>query len=148
MAIYRHGKARLFFFYFLFWFFFLCCFSFPPRDRSTAALIEALEGALEGVGREVGMIAGIGVHDVFHLFGQHRRLLFQVLLLTCFAAVGRCLGGIVLVGVADKVEDGNGVERVVMSPVGEHAGVLANFGERFFGKALGFGVELLDACFA
>ena len=123
-------------------------FFFSSPDRSTAALIEALEGALDGVGREVGMTSGIGVHDVFHLFGQHRRLPFQVLLLTCFAAVGRCLGGVVLVGVADEVEDGDGVERVVMSPVGEHAGVLAKLGERFFGKDLGFGVELLDACCA
>ena len=100
-----------------------------PPELNTAALIEALEGALEGVRREVGMIDGVLVQYRFHLHGESGRLLFQLLLLTGFAAVGRCLGGVVLVRVADKVEDGDGVHRVVVTHVHELAGVLAMRGE-------------------
>ena len=111
-------------------------------------LIEALEGAGDGIGDDVGMVLGEVVHDRLHLRGEFGGLALVLSLLDSHAAVVDTLGHGVLLGFADDVEDEGEIEGVMVTLVLELAGVLAYLGEGFLCEDLGFGVELLDACFA
>lgn len=94
------------------------------------------------------MVLGEVVHDRLHLRGEFGGLALVLSFLGSHAAVLDALGHGVLLGFADDVEDEGEIEGVMVTLVLELAGALAKFGESFLCEDLGFGFEVLDACFA